>query len=70
MEKTFLDVFPGLHIEKELRELLELVMVERVTMPKDRSSIRIYIRSPKLIHKKNIYRKASRNSFFPGGPFR
>ncbi len=70
MEKTFLDVFPGLHIEKELRELLELVMVERVTMPKDRSSIRIYIRSPKLIHKKNIYsmEEGIAKQLFPGRP--
>ena len=48
-------VFPGLHIADELRELLNLVMVEKVSMTKDRSSIRIYIVSPRLIHKKNIY---------------
>ena len=32
MEKPFLEVFPGLQIETELRELLELVMVEKVAM--------------------------------------
>ena len=58
MEKPFLEVFPGLQIETELRELLELVMVEKVAMTKDRSSIRIYIVSPRLIHKKNIDRKS------------
>ena len=55
MEKPFLEVFPGLHIADELRELLNLVMVEKVSMTKDRSSIRIYIVSQRLIHKKNIY---------------
>ena len=55
MEKPFLEVFPGLHIGEELKELLKLVMVEKVSMPKDRSSLRIYIVSPRLIHKKNIY---------------
>ena len=52
MEKPFLEVFPGLHIGEELKELLKLVMVEKVSMPKDRSSLRIYIVSPRLIHKK------------------
>ena len=55
MEKPFLEVFPGLHIGDELKELLKLVMVEKIAMPKDRSSLRIYIVSPRLIHKKNIY---------------
>ena len=55
MEKPFLEVFPGLHIGEELKELLKLVMVEKVSMPKDRSSLRIYIVSPRLIRKKNIY---------------
>lgn len=39
MEKPFLEVFPGLHIGEELKELLKLVMVEKVSMPKDRSSL-------------------------------
>ena len=59
MEKPFLEVFPGLHIGEELKELLKLVMVEKVSMPKDRSSLRIYIVSPRLIHKKNIYSMVS-----------
>ena len=39
MEKPFLEVFPGLYIADELKELLKLVMVEKVTMTKDRSSM-------------------------------
>ena len=32
MEKPFLEVFPGLNIADELKELLKLVVVEKVTM--------------------------------------
>ena len=54
MKKMFLEVFPDLNIAKEFEELLKLVEVERVSMSRDRSSIRIYIVSPRLIHKKAI----------------
>ena len=70
MEKPFLEVFPGLHIGDELKELLKLVMVEKVAMPKDRSSLRIYIVSPRLIHKQNIYsmEEGIAKQLFPGRP--
>ena len=55
MTKAFLDVFPNLNMTDELRELLNLVEVEKVTSTRDRSSIRVYIVSPRLIHKQNIY---------------
>ncbi|OUP83322.1 UNVERIFIED_ORG: PolC-type DNA polymerase III [Lacrimispora saccharolytica] len=66
--KPFLEVFPDLHITDNLRELLDLVEVERVTTTRDRSSIRIYIVSPRLIHKQNIYglEKGIREQLFPG----
>ncbi len=43
-------------------------MVEKVSMPKDRSSLRIYIVSPRLIHKKNIYsmEEGIAKQLFPG----
>ena len=41
MEKRFFDVFPGLNVAEPLKELLEMVQVERVTAARDRSSIRI-----------------------------
>ena len=47
--------FPGLHMTEQMQELLSLVGVERVSMPRDRSSLRIYLNSPRLIHKKNIW---------------
>ena len=55
MVKNFLEVFPTLNIAEPLRELLGLVQVEKVTATRDKSSIRIYIKSPRLIHKQNIY---------------
>ena len=50
MANGFLDVFPGLNIAEELKELLKLVEVVKVTATRDRSSIRVYIESPRLIH--------------------
>ncbi len=56
MEKKFWDVIPELQVPDEMRELLNLVSVERVTAKKDRSQIRIYIVSDRLIHKREIYK--------------
>ena len=68
MAKGFLEVFPDLHMTTEMKELLKLVDVERVSSTRDRSSIRIYIVSQRLIHKKNIYdlEKGIREQLFPG----
>ena len=38
-----------------MRELLELVTVEKVTTDRERSFIRLYIESERLIQKRNIY---------------
>lgn len=67
MAKSFMEVFPSLNITEELRELLNLVEVEKVTSTRDRSSIRIYIVSPRLIHKQNIYglEKGIKDQLFP-----
>ena len=67
MTKAFLEVFPNLNMTDELRELLNLVEVEKVTSTRDRSSIRIYIVSPRLIHKQNIYglEKGIKDQLFP-----
>ena len=68
MAKPFPEVFPDLHMEENLQELLGLVEVERVASNRDRSSVRIYIKSPRLIQKKDIYslEKAIRDQLFPG----
>ena len=66
--KKFFDVFPDLHMSSEMEELLKLVDVERVSAAKDRGSIRIYINSPRLIHKKKILdlERGIRDQLFPG----
>ena len=67
MAKCFLEVFPTLNIAEPLKELLGLVQVEKVTTTRDRSSIRIYLKSARLIHKQNIYdlEKGIRDQLFP-----
>ena len=66
--KSFLEVFPGLHMTEQMQELLTLVEVEHVSMTRDRSSIRVAIVSPRLIHKKNIFslEQGIREQLFPG----
>ena len=66
--KSFLEVFPDLHITDNVRGLLELVQVEKVSTNRDRSSIRVYIDSPRLMHKQNIYslEEGIREQLFPG----
>ena len=68
MAKGFLEVFPDLHMTDDMRELLKLVLVERVSAARDRSSVRIYINSQRLIHKKNIHalEKGIGEQLFPG----
>ncbi len=66
--KPFLEVFHGLRLANQMEELLGLVEVEKVSMSRDRGSIRIFIISPRLIHKKNIMdlEKGIRDQLFPG----
>ncbi|WP_432628774.1 PolC-type DNA polymerase III N-terminal domain-containing protein, partial [Brotaphodocola sp.] len=52
--KEFLEVFPGLHMTDQMKELMGMVKVDRVSMTRDRRLIRVYIESPRLIHRKNI----------------
>ena len=52
----------------QMQELLTLVSVDRVSMTRDRSSLRVYIVSPRLIDKRNIWslEKGIRDQLFPG----
>lgn len=67
MAKMFLEVFPDLRITEEFTELLKLVQVERVSATRDKSSIRVYIVSRRLIHKKEILglEKGIKDQLFP-----
>ncbi|MFQ7054424.1 MAG: PolC-type DNA polymerase III N-terminal domain-containing protein [Clostridium fessum] len=66
--KTFLEVFPDLHIAENVRGLLEMVGVEKISTNRDRSVIRVYIDSPRLMHKQSIYdlEKGIKEQLFPG----
>ena len=66
--KAFLEVFPNLHITADFEELLKLVKVERVSATRSRSSIRVYLYSPRIIEKEWIYRLEAgiKEQLFPG----
>jgi DNA polymerase-3 subunit alpha (Gram-positive type) len=53
--KPFFEAIPGLEVPDEMRELLKLTTVEKVKISKDRTNICIYLTSPRLIQKKNIF---------------
>ncbi|MBQ1930592.1 MAG: hypothetical protein II347_00420, partial [Lachnospiraceae bacterium] len=55
MAKPFFEAIPGLEVSDEMRALLELTTIDRVQVSRDRKNLRIYLVSPRLIHKKNIY---------------
>ena len=54
MDKKFVDVFPTLQLNKELLNLLEDVMVEKVTTNRQNDFLRIYLSSTHLIMKEKI----------------
>ena len=66
--RGFLEVFPGLHMTEPMTELLEMVEVEKVSMTRDRSLLRVYLISSRLIHRKSIMdlEKGIRDQLFPG----
>ncbi len=54
MGKPFFEAIPGLQVQEDMRELLEMTTVEKIRVTPDRSQMRIYLASPRLIQKKNI----------------
>ena len=70
MEKGFFEVFPDLRLEGTVHPLFEQAKVARVTMTSARDSMRVYLSSEKLIHKKYIYlvERAIKEQFFEDYP--
>lgn len=68
MGKVFFDVFPTLQLNPDVSELLTDVEVTKITTNRDRSSLRVYIDSRRLIHKKSIYymEDSIADQLFPG----
>ncbi len=55
MAKRFLEVFPGLRLEGSVRELFEIVSVERVTATRQRDLVRVYVSCERLIPKQLVF---------------
>ena len=55
MEKDFFEVFPNLKVKQELEELLDMVLVTKVSCNPAKTHIWVYIRSERWIHKKHIF---------------
>ena len=54
--KEFLDVFPGLHVSENMKELLNHVNVSKVSLNRGKTHLRVYIVSDRWIHKKLIWK--------------
>ncbi len=68
MEKNFLDVFPNLTVSEDLKDLLALVAVTKISCNRERTRMWVYISSQRWIHKKNIKALESQieKQFFKG----
>ena len=54
-ESLFSEVFPQVELNKELKELMDQVMVTRVTTNRSRTQLHIYLCANRWIHKKKIF---------------
>ncbi len=68
MSKLFWEAIPGLQVNEEQRPLFDRVEIEKVVSTRDRSAIKIYINSERLIHKRNILQMEAeiKKQLFPG----
>ncbi len=53
--KTLKDVMPDLMTGREIMDRIEEIQVLRMTMPRDRSLLKLYLQAPFLIAKKDIF---------------
>ena len=68
MAKGFLEVFPTLNIAEPLKGAFSNGRSrKKLTSARDRSSIRVYMKSTRLIHKQNIYdlERGIKDQLFP-----
>lgn len=70
MAKLFLETFPTIPFSEEEQNLLQFVTVLHVNYTRDRQTIRVYIRSSRLIAKEIVYRleKKLKQQLFPNQP--
>lgn len=67
MHQKFKEVFPGLPLENSLGELLNLVVVDKVSATPDMGMLKVYIHSERIIEKQSIYdlESAIKKTLFP-----
>ena len=67
MAKAFMEVFPGLELSEDIRDLFAQTEVERVATTRNRDILRIYMNSERLIQKPQIYKaeQTIRQQLFP-----
>ncbi len=72
MAKAFMEVFPGLELNPDIRDLFAQTTVEKVTTTKNQDILRIYVESRHLIRKEQVYaaEKAIKRQLFPRVPMR
>ncbi len=65
--KPFEEVFPSLRLKGDIKAMFTQVQVERISAPKDRSILRIYLGSEHLIEKEKIWalEREIKNQLFP-----
>ena len=54
--KKFGEVFPTLQLQGELKALMDMALVERISTTKTRSFLRVYISSDRLIFKRDLWK--------------
>ena len=67
MSKSFFEVFPSLKLERSVHDIMEQTSVERISTTKNRDFLRIYLQSPRLILKNDIWmaERQIKKQFFP-----
>ena len=70
MSKLFWEAIPGLQVNEEQRALFERVEIDKVVSTRDRSALKIYITSERLIHKRSIHQMEAeiKKQLFSGVP--
>ena len=56
MSKLFFDVFPKLKVRKDLQEYFQDTQVERLAANRERTRLKVCLRSDHLIHKDRVFR--------------
>ena len=56
MSKPFFDVFPKLKVRKDLQDYFQDTQVERLAANRERTRLKVCLRSDHLIHKDRVFR--------------